>query len=159
MFIVKKILGARINVPEPEKHIAGTAITQGMALTLTGGKLVAATGTPTHIALGAAKADEEVACYAVLPAMHFEVPVTAAPTSLKEGDKVTIAEGIRTVGERAFAGCVSIKNIDLPKSVKYIGAYAFENCRELREIRLQGPLASHNADAYTGCYAKVVERR
>lgn len=116
MFIVKKILGARINVPEPEKHIAGTAITQGMALTLTGGKLVAATGTPTYIALGAAKADEEVACYAVLPAMHFEVPVTAAPTSLKEGDKVTIAEGSLGVTATTQSGVATIVDLNGAKA-------------------------------------------
>ena len=116
MFNVKKILGARINVPEPEKHIAGTAITQGMALTLTGGKLVAATGTPTHIALGAAKADEEVACYAVLPAMHFEVPVTAAPTSLKEGDKVTIAEGSLGVTATTQSGIATIVDLNGAKA-------------------------------------------
>ena len=116
MFIVKKILGARINVPEPEKHIAGTAITQGMALTLTGGKLVAATGTPTHIALGAAKADEEVACYAVLPAMQFEVPVTAAPTSLKEGDKVTIAEGSLGVTATTQSGVATIVDLNGAKA-------------------------------------------
>lgn len=116
MFNVKKILGARINVPEPEKHIAGTAITQGMALTLTGGKLVAATGTPTHIALGAAKADEEVACYAVLPAMHFEVPVNAAPTSLKEGDKVTIAEGSLGVTATTQSGVATIVDLNGAKA-------------------------------------------
>ena len=116
MFNVKKILGARINVPEPEKHIAGTAITQGMALTLTGGKLVAATGTPTHIALGAAKADEEVACYAVLPAMHFEVPVTAAPTSLKEGDKVTIAKGSLGVTATTESGVATIVDLNGAKA-------------------------------------------
>ena len=116
MFIVKKILGARINVPEPEKHIAGTAITQGMALTLTGGKLVAATGTPTHIALGAAKADEEVACYAVLPAMHFEVPVTAAPTSLKEGDKVTIAKDSLGVTATTESGVATIVDLNGAKA-------------------------------------------
>ena len=117
MFIVKKILGARINVPEPEKHIAGTAITQGMALTLTGGKLVAATGTPTHIALGAAKADEEVACYAVLPAMHFEVPVTAAPTSLKEGDKVTIAKDSLGVTATTESGVATIVDLNGAKAL------------------------------------------
>lgn len=116
MFIVKKILGARINVPEPEKHIAGAAITQGMALTLTGGKLVAATGTPTHIALGAAKADEEVTCYAVLPAMHFEVPVTATPTSLKEGDKVTIAEGGLGVTATTTSGVATIVDLNGAKA-------------------------------------------
>ena len=116
MFNVKKILGARINVPEPEKHIAGTAITQGMALTLTGGKLVAATGTPTHIALGAAKADEEVACYAVLPAMHFEVPVNAAPTSLKEGDKVTIADGSLGVTATTQSGVATIVDLNGAKA-------------------------------------------
>lgn len=93
MFKLRKIVGGRMNVPEPEEHIAGAAITPGMALTLSAGKLSLCTGanTPTHISLGSAASGEKVACFAVAHDMVFEVACSAAPTSLADGSKVTIA--------------------------------------------------------------------
>lgn len=92
MFKCIKIVGGRINVPETEKHVAGVDITPGMALTLSQGKLTKVTGTtaPTHISDGYAAANEEVACFTVAHDQIFEVPCSASPTSLKEGNKVTI---------------------------------------------------------------------
>lgn len=113
MFIVRKILGGRINVPEPEMHVAGTAITAGMALNLTGGTLAKATAAPTHIALADAASGEQVACYAVLPGtMIFEVPVSAAPTSLKEGDKVTLDGGALNVTATTTNGVATIVDLN-----------------------------------------------
>ena len=113
MFIVRKILGSRINVPEPEMHVAGTAITAGMALTLSGGTLTKATTTPTHIALAGAASGEQVACYAVIPGtMIFEVPVSAAPTSLKEGDKVTLDSGALNVTATTTNGVATIVDLN-----------------------------------------------
>ena len=113
MFIVRKILGSRINVPEPEMHVSGTAITAGMALNLTGGTLAKTTAAPTHIALADAASGEQVACYAVLPGtMIFEVPVSAAPTSLKEGDKVTIDSGALNVTATTTNGVATIVDLN-----------------------------------------------
>lgn len=113
MFIVRKILGGRINVPEPEKHVAGTAITAGMALTLSGGTLVKATTTPTHIALADAASGELVTCYAVIPGtMIFDVPVSAAPTSLKEGDKVTIGTSALDITATTSNGVATIVDLN-----------------------------------------------
>lgn len=88
MFRLIKILGGRINVPEPEKHLAGAEIKDGMSLVLSGGKVSPAKTKPTHIAIGNAKNGEKVACYAVTPEMIFEVACTAAPAA--EGSLVTI---------------------------------------------------------------------
>lgn len=98
MFDLKKILNGRMNVPEPEVHVAGIDITSpGMALTLAGGKLTlcAATSVPTHISMGIAKNGAKCAACPVNGDQRYEVDVTAAPASLKEGDKVTIsADGL-----------------------------------------------------------------
>lgn len=112
MFDCKKILGGRINVPETEIHIAGAAITEGMALSLTGGTLVKATGAPTHISLADAASGEKVACYAVMPGMIFDVPVAAAPTSLKEGNKVTLATDGLGVTATTTDGVATIVNLN-----------------------------------------------
>lgn len=113
MFECKKILNGRGNVPEPEVHTVGSsAITAGMALNLSGGVLVKATGAPTHIALADAAANTKVACYAVLPGMIFDVPVSAAPTSLKEGVKVTVAGTGIEVTATTTDGVATIVNLN-----------------------------------------------
>lgn len=92
MFECKKILGGRINVPEPEVHVAASDVKAGQALLLSGGFLGNPTeaGAPTHIALADAKGGNKVACYAVIPGMIFDVPVSASPTAIKAGDKLTL---------------------------------------------------------------------
>lgn len=113
MFECKKILNGRGNVPEPEVHTVGSnAITAGMALNLSGGLLVKATGAPTHIALADGDANTKVACYAVLPGMIFDVPVSAAPTSLKEGVKVTVAGTGLEVTATTTDGVATIVNLN-----------------------------------------------
>jgi predicted RecA/RadA family phage recombinase len=110
MFIVRKILGGRINVPEPEMHVAGTAIKDGMALTLSGGTLVVAgdTTAPTHIALADAASGEQVSCYAVIPGtMIFEVPVAVAPTGITEGSKLKLnTDGLKITATTGGAAIV-----------------------------------------------------
>lgn len=113
MFECKKILNGRGNVPEPEVHTVGsTAIAAGMALTLQGGLLVKATGAPTHIALADAEAGKMAACYAVLPGMIFDVPVSAAPTTLREGVKVTIASTGTEVTATTTDGVATVVNLN-----------------------------------------------
>ena len=113
MFECKKILNGRGNVPEPEVHTVGSnEITAGMALKLSGGVLVNANGAPTHIALADAAANTKVACYAVLPGMIFDVPVSAAPTSLKEGVKVTVATTGLEVTATTTDGVATIVNLN-----------------------------------------------
>ena len=96
MFTLRKIIGGRINVAEPEVHVAGITVTEGMALTLSGGFLgtTAETAAPTHIALADAVSGEKVACYAVIPGtMIFEVPVSVLPTGITEGNKLKLNAG------------------------------------------------------------------
>ena len=93
MFTLRKIIGGRINVPEPEVHAVSVPVTAGMALTLNGGFLgtTAETAAPTHIALANAKSGEKVSCYAVIPGtMIFDVPVSVAPTGITEGTKLKL---------------------------------------------------------------------
>ena len=114
MFYLQKIVGGRMNVPEPEKHVAGTDITPGMALKFNAGKLVAATGAtkPEYIAHGKAASGEEVAVYAVSEGMVFEVPCSAAPTALVEGDKVTLGTDGFTVTATKTDGVATIISLN-----------------------------------------------
>lgn len=110
MFDLKKILNGRMNVPEPEVYPAGAAITPGMALTLSAGKLIACTGAkaPTHIAMGYAESGKNVAAAPVDSAQIYDVELSAAPASLAEGDKVTIGTDSLTVTATKTDGVATI---------------------------------------------------
>jgi len=51
-------------------------------------------------------------------------------------EKVTIAEGIKEIGQYAFASCANLSSITLPQSLKEIGANAFVGTSSLEQIIL-----------------------
>ena len=124
MFRLLKIENARMNVPEPEylDAKASEVISIGEALTLSGGVLTKCTGTtkPTHIAMGekaAADTNRRMPACRVESNQVYAVPVTAAPTSLVPGSKVTIytdgmqvtattTDGVATVVDKNGAAAV-----------------------------------------------------
>lgn len=95
MFRLIKIEGGRINVPEPLVLTVGTtAVVSGQGLVLNGGVLVSANaGKPAFIALANGAAGAEIPVARVEPNQIYEVSITAEPTALKVGDKVTLSAG------------------------------------------------------------------
>ena len=47
---------------------------------------------------------------------------------------IEIPKGVTSIGERAFYRCFSLTNIEIPESVTSIGDYAFQSSDELKEI-------------------------
>lgn len=97
MFKLAKIENGRINVGETVVYeaTASEAVSYGEALVLASGKLTkcGATAKPAYVAGCDVTADDTkraVPCLRVTPDMVFLVPVTAAPTSLVPGSKVTL---------------------------------------------------------------------
>lgn len=129
MFKLLKIENARLNVPEPEYLDAkdGEAIEMGETLVLSAGKLTKCSGTtkPTHIAMGvkaAADADRRIPACRLEPNQVYEAPVTASPTALVPGVKVTIhtdglqltattSDGVATVVDTCGAKAIGDKII------------------------------------------------
>ena len=98
MFDLKKIENGRMNVPEPEYFDAkaSTEIQIGQALSLQSGVLAPVGGTtkPEFISLGyvsTSATKREIPVCRVNDEQVYEVSVTAAPTSLKVGNKVTLS--------------------------------------------------------------------
>lgn len=110
MFNLRKIVGGRTNVPEPECQVAGADITPGMTLKLADGVLALCVGTetPTHISDCYAKAGENAAVHAVAHDQVYEVPCGAAPGELNPGDKVTIGADGLTVTATTTGGVATI---------------------------------------------------
>ena len=113
MFKLIKIENGRMNVPEPEYYLSNAALACGQTVALSGGKLVANTAAPTHITLGAASAaNEKVPCVRLESSQVYEVPVSATPTSLAVGDKVTVASGGKEVTATKDGGIATIVSLE-----------------------------------------------
>ena len=107
-----------VNVPEPEyfEAKAAEAIERGEALTLASGKLTKCSGTtkPTFIALSAVSdsaEEREIAVCRVNGNQQYEVPVSAAPTALVVGAKVTINTTGTEVTATTTDGVATIVNL------------------------------------------------
>ncbi len=119
MFKLLKIENARMNVPEPEylEATGGEAIEIGEALVLADGKVTkcGATVAPTFIAMGSIAADAKkraVAVCRIEKNQVYEVPVTAAPTALKVGEKVTLHTDALQVTATTTGGVVTIVDLN-----------------------------------------------
>lgn len=58
---------------------------------------------------------------------------------------------LTTIGERAFYGCKSLKNIFMPNTVISVGTYAFYNCSTMDSIFLSDGLATLPTYMCSGC--------
>jgi len=119
MFKLLKIENGRMNVPSPVYHeaTANEEIHIGEALVLTAGKLTkcAATKKREFIAMGhvgAADTNRKVAACRVESNQVYEVPVTAAPTSLKVGDKVTLHTDGLQVTATTSDGVITVESLN-----------------------------------------------
>ena len=108
MFRLVKILNGRINQSEPVrlKTTSGVSYEYGTALTLSDGALTNCTSTskPQYICGEDAKADEktEIVVYPIDSNQIFETTVSASPSSLNGGSKVTLSlDGNFAVGVSA----------------------------------------------------------
>lgn len=65
--------------------------------------------------------------------------------------QITLPEGIDTLGESCFAGCLGLRQVSLPKGLGAIPKRAFADCRALESIELPGHLHSLGFEAFCGC--------
>ena len=72
---------------------------------------------------------------------------------LLDEETVTIADGIKTIGESAFANQWKVKKFIIPESVKDIESKAFENCISLIELEFKknGLITSIGSNIFKGC--------
>ena len=64
---------------------------------------------------------------------------------------VVVADGVTSIGHRAFDGCRSLTSITIPNSVTSIGGWAFDGCRSLTSITIPKSVTSIGDCAFMGC--------
>ena len=124
MIRLVKIINGRTNVGEPEKKTvtASETYSYGEALKISSGALTkcAATDSPLYISaedyIAPATGARKISVFPVSSDMIFETKVTASPSSLKLGDKVTLGTDAMSVTATTTSGVATI--------VDFLGATA-----------------------------------
>ncbi len=68
-------------------------------------------------------------------------------------DTAVVPDGVRFIGDHAFACCEELKNVVIPASVTDIHDYAFEHCSILESVTLPAGLKSLGTGVFMDCTA------
>ena len=66
--------------------------------------------------------------------------------------KVVIEDGVTSIGNYAFSGCLGLKSITIPDGITSIGDHAFDSCINLRSITLPDSITSIGMRAFYNCW-------
>ena len=71
--------------------------------------------------------------------------------------KITIPNGVTSIGDYAFYACHGLTSIEIPDSVTTIGFEAFQDCIGLSRIKIPNGVTSIGANVFEGCSGLTLE--
>lgn len=86
----------------------------------------------------------------VIPDSVIEIDERAFYTCLQL-EEVTMGNGVKKIGQEAFAGCFKMKTIHLSDSLQEIGLRAFNFCESLEALELPSSLRNIEMEAFGNC--------
>ncbi len=97
--------------------------------------------------------EDKYALYTVLPSTGGRSQYRLNTVMDKSITDFKVMRGTASIAANAFAGCVSLKTVDLGTDLKSIGESAFSGCVSLTEIDLPYELEEMGAAVFAGCTA------
>lgn len=87
--------------------------------------------------------------------IHANTKVIAGRAFMEctELTRITIPEGVTSIGKVAFRYCTKLKEIDIPNSVVSIGEYAFGDCEALENVTIGSGVVTIGKGAFSTCEA------
>lgn len=73
------------------------------------------------------------------------------PDYVNDITKVTIEEGVTSVGNSAFSGCTNLTEVSLPSTLTTIGDSAFQGCTALTSMDFPASMTSIGRNGFNGC--------
>lgn len=65
--------------------------------------------------------------------------------------KVTVLDGVTSIGYYAFAGCENLETVVIPESIKTVGRYAFAGASSLVSVEFPDTVTEIGSHAFFGC--------
>ena len=71
--------------------------------------------------------------------------------------KAIVENGVTSLGDLAFAGCVNLSEVSIPDTIKDIGSWAFDSCESLTDINIPQGVERLGKLAFWGCISLTGE--
>ena len=84
-------------------------------------------------------------------ASRGKFPIKTGGDSGSQIRKIVLPDGIKRIGEKAFAFCSKLESINIPDSVDYIGTTAFSHCTMLEDIFIPDSVRKMGWGAFFYC--------
>ena len=66
-------------------------------------------------------------------------------------EEIELADGIKSIGSKAFKNCSKLKTLDLPENLQTIGQYAFQGCSSLKSVLIPKSVKFAYSDIFSSC--------
>lgn len=77
-----------------------------------------------------------------------ETDVRPWDSYIDEVRSIVVSEGVTSLGDRSFRGCVSVVSISLPSTLVHLGMFAFGDCTSLMDLDVASSGLKADADAF-----------
>ena len=141
-----------LSLPASLEHLGKDAFLECGSLLYylySGGLYLGNDSNPYHVLIKAV--DKEITSFTVHPAAKIIAP--CAFFACHKLGKITVPQGVVTIGDEAFDDCYALTRVTLPDSLRTVGRRAFSWCLKLKSLELPSGVTALGEEAFASCTA------